>query len=78
MHKQQPVPAVSVVQPSYVQPQQHQQMYAPMGVSGGQQYVTKNSGSTTTGLTSQYQPQTQYNQQIPQTQYKPKAVNHMD
>lgn len=78
--KQKPIPAVSSVQPSYVQPQS-QQVYAPMGNIGGQQYVTKNSGSTGTGLTSQYQPnyqqQMQY-QQVPQSQYKPKQANHMD
>ncbi len=79
MQKQQPIPAVSVVQPSYINPQQYNQVYAPMGNStGGQQYVTKNSGSTATGLTSQYQPQAQYTQQVPQTQYKPKPTNHVD
>jgi len=89
---QQPVSPVSVVPQSYVPQQQSKQVYAPMGNSstGGQQsqYQTKISGSTATGLTSQYQPQAQYQQQyqqqaqyqqqVPQTQYKPKAANHMD
>ena len=80
MQKQRPVVPVSIVQPpSYVPAQQSQQVYAPMGTTtGGQQYVTKTSGSTATGLSSQYQPQAQYGQQMPQTQYKPKPANHMD
>lgn len=52
-----------------------------MSSVGGQQYVTKTSGST--GLTSQYQPQQyaqqpQYQQQYQQPQYKPTQANHMD
>lgn len=82
MQKQQPLPAVSVVQPSSYVPaqQQPQQVYAPMstGSHQNQQYVTKTSGSTAPGYQSQYQPQVQYAQQAPQTQYKPKPANHMD
>lgn len=81
--QKQQVPQVANIQQqaNYTQ-QQQKQVYAPMGSGGGQQYVSKNSGST--GLTSQYQPQQyaqqpQYQQyQQPQSQYKSPQANHMD
>jgi hypothetical protein len=84
MQRQQSIPQVNNV-PLYAQQQQVQQskqVYAPMSTVGGQQYAPKVSGSTTTGLTSQYQPQMQYApqqayQQVPQQQYKPKPASHM-